>query len=147
VGRIGDSRCPVHAQPDVVVSAKRRLTRVHPHPDPYRSTFGPRRIRQRTLGLHRCPNSLRRLDENRKEGVSLGRELSAMGVANGVPENHVVTFEDWRVAIPQRGGETSAPLNIREQERDGSRGKISHSVATAREPRLSTAHRIAEEQG
>ena len=100
MGRIGDSRRPVHAQPDVVVSAERCLARVHSHPDSYASAFGPGRLRQGTLGLHGCADRVGGLGEDGEERIPLGRELMALGAANGFPENRVVAFEDWRVAIP-----------------------------------------------
>ncbi len=132
VARGGDAGGAVHVDADVVVAAERRLTGVHAHTDADLHALGPGVGRERTLRLRSSRYRLRCVREDHEERVSLGRDLHTLaGRERGAHQRSVV------VQNPVVGGaealeQLRAPLDVGEQECDGSRGQLGrHATSSA----------------
>ena len=128
----GDAAGAVNVESDVPLGAEAGLAGVHAHPDPDLDVVRPRLAGERALRGNGGRDRSGRRWKGDEEGVPLGPHLDATLRLEGRPQQLLVSSEDRRPSLALRLEQPGRPLDVGEQERDGTGQQLGHSVLSVR---------------
>ena len=116
----------MHVEADVALGPEARVAGVHAHPDTHLGALRPRFGRQRALRGQGGGDGAGRRGKGDEEGIALGPDLDATLRGEGRPEELLVARKDRRPSLAVRLEEPGRPLDVGEQERDGTGQQLGH---------------------
>ena len=122
-----DPRGAMHLDPHVGPCADPPLARVQPHAHADPRVVGPRMPLERELRLDRGTEGRGCGREDGEERVALRADDQAVVRLDRRPHDVVMLLEQRRVRVAEVLDEPRAPLDVGEQERDGSRRQVAES--------------------
>ncbi len=124
----GDPGATMDIDADVPLDAPATLARVQPHADPNRLTIRPVRSGQGSLRRRGSAGGAGRAREDHEQSVSGGVDLDAPLVGDSGPDQPPMPVEDLRIVVGMPLEHPRGTLDVREEERHGSRGEVGRFV-------------------
>src|SRR5262245_20350182 len=132
VGRRGDARGTDDIDAVVAGGGEPGLTRVDPDPHADDRALGPFGLEQVALSGHSRGDRVARAAEREEERIALTVDLVPSVSAEGCPEQVVMLLEQDPVLVAEPAHEPRRALDVAEEERDRSGGRVAVSIIRGR---------------